>query len=169
MEFGRLNCRQNYAIGQLLPNDKIINTKNNKPPVLCLPRGRFCAKFFPWIFLRTLGFVIRVRTLASPFVLVCVHVVLWSGGHGWTESYHLWHSTGWLRMLGSWSQTHWIRFLLRDFLGQASRFVTSIPRGLTQLEQRIVDSAAHYQPFDPHPLLPSIVYGGSVPQKPFSL
>lgn len=53
MAFVLPRCRQNCAIGQLLPNDKIINNKNNKPPVLCLPSGRFWAEPFAWIFLRT--------------------------------------------------------------------------------------------------------------------
>lgn len=82
MEFVHLNCRQNYAIGQLLLNDKIINTKNNKPPVLCLPCGRFCAKVFPWIFLRTLGFMICVSSRASyPLYLPVPVWFSWSGGH----------------------------------------------------------------------------------------
>lgn len=82
MEFVRLSHRQNYAIRQLLPNDKIINTKNNKPPFLCLPCGRFSAKDFleNWIFLRTLGSVILVRTRASyPLYL---SVPMWSSGLG---------------------------------------------------------------------------------------
>lgn len=96
VEFVRLSHRQNCAIRQLLPNDKIINTKNNKPPVLCLPCGRFSAKLFPWIFLRTLGSVTLVRTRASyPLYL---SVPMWSSGlgvmhHGRRESYHLWNST----------------------------------------------------------------------------
>lgn len=38
-----------------------------------------------------------------------------------------------------------------------------------KLERRVIGSTAHWRPFDPHPLLPSIVSGGPVSQKPFGL